>query len=317
MERILTRYADLESKLQQGGVVLLDGGTGTELQRRGVAMDPAAWCGPASLESTGVLEAIHLDYISAGAEIITANTYASSRLMLEPAGFGDRFTEINRAAVRAAHRARAASGRDEVLIAGSLSHMCPMIEGTGAPDQARTPSQEDMAAAFTELAALLRDEGCDLIVLEMMYDPARVDVAFEAAQTSGLPVWAGFSARRGADGRILSFLPDRDIPFEDMLEVLERFDVKVAGVMHTPSDVVGEALELLRRTSTVPMMAYPDSGYFMMPAWQFEDVIRPPDLVRFAAGWVAQGAQIVGGCCGLTPDHIHALATLKGKKRPG
>ena len=86
-----------------------------ELEQRGVMMDPEAWCGPATLGNLDVLEAIHLDYIKAGADVITANTYASSRLMLGPAGFGDQFDEINRGALKAAHRARETSGRADIL----------------------------------------------------------------------------------------------------------------------------------------------------------------------------------------------------------
>ena len=306
-------YAEIEHRLRHGGIVLLDGGTGTELDRRGVSMDPEAWCGPATLENTAVLEAIHRDYIAAGADIVTANTYASSRLMLRPAGFADRFEEINRTAVAAARRAREASGREDVLVAGSLSHMVPMAGGTAHTDLAREPSRAELAEAFGELATLLRDEGCDLILLEMMYHPDRMPAAFAAATATGLPVWAGFSARRGEDGRVLSFAPERDIAFEETIRVLDDFEVAAAGVMHTPSNVVGDALTLLRDAYAGPLTAYPDSGYFKMPQWQFEDVIPPDELRRFATDWVAQGAKVIGGCCGLSPEHIAALEPLKDR----
>ncbi len=303
-------YAAMERRLAAGGVAILDGGTGTELQRRGVSMDPHAWCGPASLESAEVLEAIHRDYIAAGAEVITANTYASSRLMLEPAGFGDRFAEINRTAVAAARRARDAAGRPDVLVAGSLSHMAPMVAGSARADRHRLPPPDVMADALAELAHLLREAGCDLIALEMMYDPERIPLALAAAADAGLPLWAGFSARRAEDGRILGFDPDRDIPFADLAALLDGHAIAAAGLMHTPADAIVDALAILRRSYTGPLLAYPDSGYFKMPEWQFEDVIAPETLARFAAAWVADGAQIVGGCCGLTPAHIAALAPL-------
>lgn len=302
--------------MRSGGIVVLDGGTGTELERRGVPMDPEAWCGPAALENASALENIHRDYIAAGADIVTANTYASSRLMLGPAGFADRFEEINRAAIGAALRARETSGRDDVLVAGSLSHMCPMAGGSGQSDPARAPSESEMADAFAELALFLRDEGCDLILLEMMYDPDRMVPAFKAATETGLPVWAGFSARRGGDGRVLSFAPQREITFEDLLPVLKDFDVAAAGVMHTPSNIIGDAVAILRGAFTGPLTAYPDSGYFKMPQWQFEDVIPPDELLHFATEWVGNGVQIVGGCCGLSPAHIAALAPLKDRVSP-
>lgn len=304
-------YAAVEHRLNSGGTVILDGGTGTELQRRGVPMDPDAWCGPAALENANVLAAIHRDYIAAGADIITANTYAASRLMLGPAGLSDRLGDIVRTAVDAAYQAREASGRNDILIAGSLSHMSPMIGGTGEHDPTRAPSLAKMAEAFEELACLLGDNGCDLILLEMMYRPERLRPAFEAATNSGLPVWAGFSARYGKDSQVLSYVPDREIPFADLVQVLEEFDVGAAGVMHTPSHVIGDAVAIVRDAFTGPLMAYPDSGYFKMPHWQFENVISPGDLLHFANSWVENGVQIIGGCCGLSPEHIAALAPLK------
>ncbi len=306
-------YADLERRLGCGGIVILDGGTGTELERRGVPMDAEAWCGPATLEHLGTLEAIHRDYIAAGADIVTANTYASSRLILGPAGYGGRFEDINRSAVRTALLAREASGYDGIAVAGSLSHMFPMVGGTAQADLARAPGEAEMAEAFGELAALLVEEGCDLILLEMMYHPERMPAAFAAATATGRPVWAGFSARRGEDGRVLSFAPDRDIPFEEAVQVLAGFDVAAAGVMHTPCNVIGDAIAILRAAFDGPLMAYPDSGTFKMPEWQFEDVVPPNEFLAFATDWVASGVQVLGGCCGLSPAHIAAIAPLKAR----
>jgi homocysteine S-methyltransferase len=300
-------YTEIEKRLQDGNIVLLDGGTGTELEKRGAAMDPEAWCGPATLENADILKGIHRDYMAAGADIITANTYASSRLMLEHAGYADHFEEINRTAVATAFRAREASGRNDALVAGSLSHMCPMTADSDRPDLNREPPTEVMRDAFHELAILLRDAGCDFILLEMMYYPQRIPLAFEAALATGLPVWAGFSVRRDKAGNVVSFAPERSIPFGDLLKILDEVDVRVAGLMHSSADVIGEAIGILRQHYTGPLMAYPDSGYFRMPNWQFEDVIEPEALVEFARTWVDDGVQILGGCCGLSPKHIAAL----------
>ncbi len=304
-------YEDLRRKLRERSVVILDGGTGTELERRGVPMDPEAWCGPATLGHLNELEAIHLDYISAGADVITANTYASSRLMLGPAGFGDQFEKINRAAISAAYAARKASGRTDVLVAGSLSQMLPVVKGSAKPKLYQVPSETVMTEAFQELATLHRDEGCDLILLEMMRHPDRAALALQAASETGLPIWVGFSVRRGADGRMLSYAPEKDIPFDELVQVVRDFEVGAAGIMHSPSDTIDDAIAILRDVFDGPLMAYPDSGYFKMPNWQFEEIIEPNDFQRFATGWAANGVQIIGGCCGLSPEHIAAVAPLK------
>ena len=309
-EQALT-YTSIKQRLDIGGVVILDGGTGTELERRGVQMDSKAWCGPATLGHLDILKTVHLDYIEAGADVITANTFASSPLMLDHAGVGDRFAEINRAAVWTARQALDASGRPDVAVAGSLSHIIPVIDGTDRSDPELCPSQTVIAEALGKLAFLLRDEGCDFILLEMMYHPQRMCQAFEAAAATGLPVWAGFSARRGTDGRILSFTREGDIPLEEVVKILADFDVDAAGIMHTAPNVVADALAILRRTYHGPLIAYPDSGYFKMPNWQFDSVIPPAELHNFAQHWIASGTQVIGGCCGLSPEHIRAIAPLR------
>jgi len=124
----MAAYDRIISTMREGGVVLLDGATGTELERRGAEMDPHSWCGAASKDNASLLSEIHSDYIDAGSRIITANTFASSRLMLEGAGLGDRVDEINTIAVKAALEARDRHPMaPEVVVAGSLSHMsrCP------------------------------------------------------------------------------------------------------------------------------------------------------------------------------------------------
>ena len=303
-------YKIIKKRLQNGGLVIMDGGTGTEMQRRGVGMDPAAWCGPATLQNAKILEDIHLEYISSGANIITANTYASSHLMLEPAGFGDRWEEINTAAVSVAFRAREKSGRDDILIAGSLSHMCPMVPGTGQPDPNHRPSKSKMSSAFLDLAFLLKDQGCDFLLLEMLYDPEAIPLIIEAAVQTGLPVWAGFSVRRDAEKKIIGFATQPNMLFQDIVQGLDEYDIAVAGIMHSSCDLISDAIDILRKVFPGPLMAYPDSGYFKMPHWQFDDVISPVEFAQSAADWAKSGIQIIGGCCGLSPKHIEALAGL-------
>lgn len=294
-------YAAVRQKIARGELVILDGATGTELQRRGVEMEPTAWCGAWTVENRAVLEGVHRDYIEAGAEVITANTFATSRMILKRAGLGGSFDEINRTAVQAALTAAEGTG---AVVAGSLSHMIPRVDLHGVT------SDSEIAESFAELACLLKDAGCEMILLEMMFAPERMHFAFDAACATGLPVWAGFSARRGAMGEVLSFHQSREIPFADILGVLSDFPVEAAGIMHSESEVTGDALALLRGTFAGPLTAYPDSGHMKMPEWQFEEVIAIPDFLEYAKGWRADGVAVVGGCCGLGVDHIRALGNL-------
>lgn len=296
-------YAAIAETLNTGGLVLLDGATGTELQRRGVPMDQTAWCGRGALENADVLQQIHADYVAAGSNIITANTFATSRYVLDAVGSGDAFEEVNRITLDAALAVR--EDHPNIVVAGSISHMFPRRDLHGDPDPAR------MRDAQFELAETLAHAGADLILLEMMFNPDLMENAFAAAKATGLPVWAGFSARRGADGSVLSFHQRLDIPFAEIVPILADFDIAAAGVMHSESEVTGAALAEIRKVFDGPLTAYPDSGHMKLPEWQFEEVIAPADLRDYAAGWLRSGVQVLGGCCGLGVAHIEALATLR------
>ena len=303
-------YTKLKKKLNSGEIVILDGATGTELQRRGVAMNPQAWCGPATLENDAILTEIHSDYITAGAEVITANTFASSRLMLGPAGYGGQVEEINRRAVEAALKAREATNPD-VVVAGSLSHMVPVSAGSATVDPDRVPDDSEISDAFHELAHIHKASGVDLIILEMMYEPGRIRLAVEAALATGLPIWFGMSARAGVEGGPVSFHQFEDIPISEVVKLIPAQGIDAAGIMHTRIDLVEPALKALSAGFSGAVMAYPDSGHFEMPDWVFREVISPDDLEALFLTWLRTGVQIIGGCCGLTVAHIEAAVRAR------
>ena len=296
----------IERRLAAGEVLLLDGGTGTELERRGAPMHEEVWCGAATLSSGDVLRDIHQDYIRAGASVIVANTYASNRIMLEPAGLGGEFESINRRAVEIALEARdrAAAG-DAVAVAGSMSHMTPMRH-----DPAGAPSPARAAECFSEMAGLLAAAGADLIIMEMMSNPDLARPAIAAALETGLPVWVGYSARRGENGEPIPYLRP-DLGFGDVMRDLYAPEAPVHGIMHTNVDLAGPALAELRGVFDGPALVYPDSGYFEMPHWQFVDIASPSKLASAARGWIEEhGVRLVGGCCGLGVEHVEALAEM-------
>ena len=283
----------------RGGTLLLDGGTGTELRRRGVALSGAAWSALASLAHYELLRTIHTDYIAAGADVITTNTFATTRFVLEAAGHRDDFALINARAVAAAREARDMSGRD-VAIAGSISCLPPRFDVHAYPDESTE------RGAYLELAETLAEAGVDLLVLEMMQETRHAPLACAAARAVGLPVWLGVSCRLGAGAELVGFdFPL--VPLASCLEALLPFAPAAVNVMHSPVAAVVPALREIRARWSGPLGAYPEIGDGTPQA---PLAVSPDALAAHACGWIAAGAQIIGGCCGTTPEHIRALAKV-------
>src|SRR5262249_17874846 len=145
-----------------------------------------------------LLRSIHSDYIAAGADVISTNTFAAARFVLEAAELGERTVDLVKSSVAAAREARDAVGRD-VVIAGSMACLPPRFDGQAYPE-ARAES-----AAYRELADRLAMEGVDLIALEMLEDTEHAVRACSAARATGLPIWLGVSCRLNDDGALVAF----------------------------------------------------------------------------------------------------------------
>ena len=304
------RYEKFLEVLRSGETILLDGATGSELENRGIKMDNS-WCATASLEFD-ILKQIHKDYINAGAKIITTNTYASNRMILEVAGVEDKFEEINLAAINAAIQAREECGRDDVLVAGSLSHQIPYEDAFRSQEEKdkyiNKLTPEYFQKSFDELASFLADNGCDFILLELMYRPDRIDIIFDSASKVGLPVWAGFSSRN-KDG-LIALTTDYEYSFKKMISNVKHHKLDVVGIMHCDISVIEESIKELKEIYDLPIMAYPEVAVFNFPRYDMSNVIQPNDYLVEAKKWKNAGAQIIGGCCGTTVEHIKLLNKL-------
>ena len=304
------RYKNFLEVLNSGETILLDGATGSELENRGIKMDNS-WCATASLEFD-ILKQIHKDYINAGAKIITTNTYASNRMILEVAGVEDKFEDINLAAINAAIQAREECGRDDVLVAGSLSHQIPYEDAFRSQEEKdkyiKKLTPEYFQKSFDELAFFLADNGCDFILLELMYRPDRIDMIFDSASKVGLPVWAGFSARN-KDG-LIALTTDYEYSFKKMISNVKHHKLDAVGIMHCDIGVIEESIKELKEVYDLPIMAYPEVAVFKFPHYDMSNVIPPDDYLIEAKKWKDAGAQIIGGCCGTTVEHIKLLNQL-------
>ncbi len=215
----------LQQRLDSGEVVILDGATGTELERRGVPMDDAAWDAAALITHPDTVREVHEDYIRAGADVIITNTFATARHVLEPADMGEQFRELNTRAVTLAKQAQENAADRPVFIAGSISTF------TARYDYSYEPRTEKARANYREQAAVLAETGVDVVALEMMRDIEQTTYALEAAVATGLPVWIGFSCKTTDEGTVM--LWDGDHTLAEALEQVPPLGASLVSVLHT------------------------------------------------------------------------------------
>jgi len=177
--------------------ILLDGATGTELNRRGVNTDLPLWSAQALVTAPAVLHQVHADYVRAGAEVITANTFRTHRRSLARGGLGERAAELTRQAVDVARQAihQAGYGRPS-YVAGSLAP----LEDCYSPEL--VPPQAECEQEHAEMARNLAAAGVDLILVETMNTIREARAAVRAARATGLPVLASFVCH--GDGNLFS-----------------------------------------------------------------------------------------------------------------
>lgn len=298
---------DLNQRLINSDVVLIDGATGTELEVLGVPMVDNAWCAMASLTNPDEVKAVHTAHIDSGAELIIANTFASSRHVLDRAGSGDRFELLNTASIELAREARdavaAATGRAPVPVAGSVS----------TTEQGGTvPPIEVSRANFAEQVRLQAEAGADLFVLEMMRELEQTDAILDAVDATGLPVWVGWSCVIEGDE---VWLLNREHLLVDALAAIEGRAVDVVAVMHTEVEDIDPCLDVVTENWDGPIGVYAHTGHFEPPNWVFTDTIAPHAYGEACLGWVERGVQVIGGCCGIGPTHIRHLRSVLPKQQ--
>ena len=301
----------LDNLLETNRPVILDGGIGTELQRRGAPMDHEAWCALALDTHPDLVRQVHRSYIEAGADIITVNTYATTRQALRSGGMEEKFFHWNSRAVQIAQEALddSAPGRD-VLLAGSVSTF-------GNFDRF---SDGELEPFFREQAEILVDQGVDMILLETLSSRTSTIVTAQNALTDfDLPVWVAISGVQDQHSGAMSLgvkeSPDHSNsfrahePFADAIQKIMTAGGSALLLMHSPVDMIEPGLGVMGENYSGLLGAYPNAGYWQRPDWVFVDQISPDDYLGAAASWVEAGAKIVGGCCGIGPEHISALSS--------
>ena len=301
-------YAKLMDRLADGEVIILDGATGTEIERLGVTLRDDVWCAMATATHPDVVRTVHENYIRAGAEIVTTNTYASCRQYLDNGGLGHKSDDLCGRSTELAIEAREAAGYADVFVAGSIA----AIGAWADMDEAQ------MRGDFARQAEVFAKSGADLVLLEMLgADSPTTIAAIEESAKAGLPVWVAISCMDEDDspGVFFGVRQSRAGPgnrygagtFGESAAEIKQAGGDVFFVFHSHTNIAREALRQLRECVEGPVGIYPHCGDWGPPDWRFVNSITPEEFLEEAQGWVSDGAQVIGGCCGIGLDHMKLL----------
>jgi len=307
-------YDNINEKLSSGRLILLDGGIGTEVMRRGVR-----WRQHGIEDAPDVIRDIHVDYLEAGVDVLTTHTFnltkrnfinffrdAEHMALIGPTGLPTKAKELCRAAVSLAKEALTQTGKAETVpLAGSIAPVMHLFR----PDL--SPSKDDCLTHHSECVEILSDCGVDFIFFESMNNTREAQAALQAAAEFDLPVWMSFVP--GMDGNLLN-----GEPLLDAANLARSQGAKAVLVSAASLSMITKSLPNIINGS--PCGAKAIVGRYSPPSWKPDfypnfvdtDKVSPEKYAQEVNSWLDQGAQIVGGSSGTTPKHIRALRGMIG-----
>lgn len=286
-----------------GAITLLDGGMGQELRRRGLTQE-RLWSAHTLMTRPEEVQRLHEEFIAAGANVITTANYPVTPKRFAQDGLRHRVGEVTAIARDVANRAR--EKHAGIRIAGSL----PPLLASYEPDAAG--SYEDMLPDYEEIVAALAP-GVDFFICETMASATESRAAATAAAETGKPIWVSWTLQDEQTNRLRSG--------ETIAEALAQLDgLAIDAYLFnccTP-ETMTPAIPILRALTDRPIGAYANTFVPIPKDWRrtgdrLRDLrgdLKPDDFASFATAWFADGATLVGGCCGASPAHIDALRRL-------
>lgn len=278
-------------------VVVLDGAMGTELQRRGYQTTLPLWSAQANLEDPELVKQIHADYIQAGAEVITTNTFRTIKRSYAKVGNPEQAVESTKAAIRIAKEA-ADESRTKVYVGGSVAPLedCYEVESV--------PTLEELEKEHAFQIELIANEGVDFLFGETFNCIKEAEVVAKHAQKTGLPFILGLVTRGDA------LLSGETI--EEVVKVIEKYQPEAILINCSAPENVTQGLQALRKVYAGNIGGYAngigephdDLG------WKFSDGTHVEDYLKHVQDWREVGTKIIGGCCGTTPEYVEAITKL-------
>jgi S-methylmethionine-dependent homocysteine/selenocysteine methylase/SAM-dependent methyltransferase len=306
-------YAAVEQKLAEDRCVVLDGGVATELQRllppATVPREDDLWGTWALYRAPETVAEVHRSYAADGCDVISTDTWS---VLADADGAGQaksgllHWMDIARTGIRIA---RTAANEDKARPRAVAFSLSDEAESLGRAGTARL------------LARIFEDETPDLILLEtlsLIREPETFDLVASLVEL-GLPLWLSYRrCRHGVCGVYGQHWgpPEGDL-FGRAATRFEEMGVSALLINCLPVDHVPGMISWLRDFTDMPLGVYPNLGHLTRGRWRFDDRIDPEAYARLALDWREEGAQIVGGCCGVTPAHIAAAATALANTKAG
>jgi methionine synthase / methylenetetrahydrofolate reductase(NADPH) len=272
--------------------VLCDGAMGTLLYAKGIFINRCY--DELNLSQPELIRGVHHDYLQAGAEIIETNTFGANSFRLARHSLADRVREINLAG---AHVAREAAKSFDVWVAGSIGPLGVRIEPLGKA------SFEEARAAFREQIEALAEGGVDLLMLETFGYLEEMHQAVLACRevNAKIPIIAQVTIDE--DGNCLDGADS-----EAFAARLTEWNVDVLGINCSVGPVAMlDAIERVRAVTSLPLAAQPNAGMPRSVEGRNIYLCSPEYMASYTRKFVAAGVQLIGGCCGTTPEHIRAM----------
>ena len=279
--------------LKKHRVLVSDGAMGTELSKAGLEPGecPEAW----NETHPDAVRAIAKSYFDAGSDMVLTNTFGASRFKLAKFDLADRAVDLVSAGVRLAKEAAPEGGMVAVSIGPTGEFMAPL----------GTVTEEEMTEAFAQEARAAADAGADGACVETMSALDETTCAVRAAKAAGLCTLATLSFSKGPAG----YRTMMGVSPEDAARALAEAGADVVGAnCGVPADDVIEIVKAMRAVTDKPILVHVNAGLPQLVDGKTVFVDDPEALAAHALALHEAGADIIGGCCGTTPEHIRAIA---------
>jgi len=300
-------YQPIQDMLKSGKTIILDGAIGTEILRHNVT-----WADHQLVNKPEFVRGIHEDYIRAGANVLSTNSFQLCKRALcnhfrddahrHHIGAKDLDTRADKLLAASVHLAREARDRVRSEQPVAVAAAVTTLEWCFRPDLA--PSAEQAKREYEEIFSVVKKAGADLVLLETVNSILEARVALEVLNKLGLPCWVAFVC----DEKGVLFTGET---MEQAAKTLEPLGVGAILLNCAPPDDITAGVKALAPHAKVPIGGYAHIGRFDPPEWLFTDEYPPDRYCKEAEGWKKLGSSILGGCCGTTPEHIAALGTIR------